>query len=632
MERWCCVESKTFVFSVREGASVVRVEERRGRFSGRVLLGAQSCGWLLSTLESVLRFIGKDFVRSFRDGSKVFIVRRGGNSAGSFIEVAAYALGGLKGIIYIPEGRNGWGWSRFLAELGKTRDFLSDSARKVLVRTGPSPVMERVHDNGAGTDAAIGSTSDKAPSFAEVLCSGPRRPEEEGEKQVQPEYLLGKDHHDRYAFDTVQGVRSFPILEAKSPAVFRGKSDYSFGEKSDGFQKFGRKDTFPSLLLWQSQLEKLKYEVDRALSSVREGLLLVGPGFKPNGDRRKKKKNRKKKKLRTCWVPKSKPNPRECSGSEPLAVSGSGGQESALEGASTSDGLCLPPTTITSSENTRVESASRPERGSRPVTLDADTREEKEAMGIARSAVQSEGCTEADGGVSAPLEIQALVSNSKLVELGPGPLINAGDTGFCQPLLCAGGQTVPALESLTSQPVSNNGSELPGSRLEVVPKIPEVPATVRMGSDSVLVVWAGYPSEVEAEDASITLFSPSGLGPTNGMKLIEPPEEEPAPLCCCPGDNFRGYSGKKSPMDFLKAVLEYSQSVGVTCDGYEGQLSAVFEAILAENDKKETGSSLKAGNKFLRELNRLSCSINYDARSGSSSQSRSKGRANGGIL
>jgi hypothetical protein len=266
-------------------------------------------------------------------------------------------------------------------------------------------------------------------------------------------------------------------------------------------------------------------------------------------------------------------------------------------------------------------------------------------MGIARSEVQPAGCTEANSGVSAPLEIQAPVCNPKLLELGPGPLINVGDTRMCPPLLCAGGQTVvPALENLTSQPAPSNGSELPGSRWEVVTKIPEAPATVRMGSDSVMVVWAGrssldplissgsFPSELEVEDASITLFSPSGLGSTNGMKLIEPPEEEPAPLCCCPGDNFRGFSGKKSPLDFLKAILEYSQSVGVTCEGYEGQLSAVFEAILAENDKKDTGSSLKAGNKFNRELNRLSCSINYDARSGSSSQSRCKGRAIGGIL
>jgi hypothetical protein len=72
--------------------------------------------------------------------------------------------------------------------------------------------------------------------------------------------------------------------------------------------------------------------------------------------------------------------------------------------------------------------------------------------------------------------------------------------------------------------------------------------------------------------------------------------------------------------------------VGIMCDGYEGKLSAVFEAILADNDKKETGSCSKLGNKFSRELNRLSSSINYDARSGSTSQSRCKGRALGGFL
>jgi hypothetical protein len=44
MERWCCVEAKSFVFMVVEGASVVRLEERRRNFSGLVLLGAQSVG------------------------------------------------------------------------------------------------------------------------------------------------------------------------------------------------------------------------------------------------------------------------------------------------------------------------------------------------------------------------------------------------------------------------------------------------------------------------------------------------------------------------------------------------------------------------------------------------------------
>jgi len=64
----------------------VRLEERRRNFSGLVLLGAQSVGWLVSTMESLLWYPGeKDFVRSFREGSKVLIVRRGGNAKWQFM-------------------------------------------------------------------------------------------------------------------------------------------------------------------------------------------------------------------------------------------------------------------------------------------------------------------------------------------------------------------------------------------------------------------------------------------------------------------------------------------------------------------------------------------------------------------
>jgi hypothetical protein len=644
MERWCCVEAKTFVFTVVEGASVVRVEERRRKSLGLVLLGAHSIGWLFSTLESVLRFSGKDFVRSFREGSKVIIVRRGGNAAGRFIEVAAYALGGLRGIIYIPEGWNGWGWSRFLAELGKVRDFLIESAGKDMVRLGPLPTKERVDGDGAITDAATDSKgSDSAPSYAEVLCTGSRRPEKERLKQDQPVHPLGKDHHERYVSENVKGVRRLPKSEVQLRAAVRGKSECSFGETNVGFQLIGGKDTLPSLLIWQSQLEKLKIDVDRALSSVREGLLLVGPGYKPNGDRRKRKKNRKKKYRRTRWVPKTPmPNPSGPTADlvalpavRPTSALGSGGQEKVPESVVSSDGTGHPPLTITFSENLLDESVSRTEWGSRPEIIAVAVREEREEMGLARSMGPIVGSTEADGGVSSPLEIQAPV-----MELGTGSVINAVDTVFSPPLLYAGGShVVPAPESVTSQLDSSDRSELPVSILEVLPKVPLVPASALMDSENVLVVWAGRspldspvpsgisPSVTMCENAPITLFPPSGLGHTNGLELVVLPEEVPSPLCCCPSENLRGFSGKKSSKDFLTAILEYSHSVGVTCDGYEGQLSAVFEAILAENDKKESGSCLKVGNKYTRELNKLSCSINYDSRSGSTSQSRCKGRA-----
>jgi hypothetical protein len=116
----------------------------------------------------------------------------------------------------------------------------------------------------------------------------------------------------------------------------------------------------------------------------------------------------------------------------------------------------------------------------------------------------------------------------------------------------------------------------------------------------------------------------SGLGLRNGLELVLIPEEEPSPLSCCPIDKVRGFSGKKSSGGFLKAVLEYSHSVGITCDGYEGPLSAMFEAIIASNDKKEAGPSSILGIKGTRELNRLFCSINYDAYSGGTSRGRCK--------
>jgi hypothetical protein len=41
----------------------------------------------------------------------VFIVRRGGNRVGRFLEVAVYAVGGRRGFLMLPEGHEGWGWS-----------------------------------------------------------------------------------------------------------------------------------------------------------------------------------------------------------------------------------------------------------------------------------------------------------------------------------------------------------------------------------------------------------------------------------------------------------------------------------------------------------------------------------------
>jgi len=110
------------------------------------------------------------------------------------------------------------------------------------------------------------------------------------------------------------------------------------------------------------------------------------------------------------------------------------------------------------------------------------------------------------------------------------------------------------------------------------------------------------------------------------------PEEEPTPLSCCPADNLGGKSGKRSSDWVLHLVQEFSHLVGLSCEGFEGRLWALFEDIVARNDEKEESPSMKLGNKGTREVNRLACSINYDAHCGSASRGKSKGRVCRGLL
>jgi hypothetical protein len=55
-EKSFIVESKTFIFSVLDGASVLRVKEKRKSFLGKLILSTQCFEWLASTFEILLGF------------------------------------------------------------------------------------------------------------------------------------------------------------------------------------------------------------------------------------------------------------------------------------------------------------------------------------------------------------------------------------------------------------------------------------------------------------------------------------------------------------------------------------------------------------------------------------------------
>jgi len=93
IESWFFVETKSFIFSV---------VKKRNDFSRVVLLGARCVAWLLSMVEEVLRNPG---------------------SFGQFLEVAVYTVGGQRGMILFPEGRDGRSWGRVFGELSKALAF-----------------------------------------------------------------------------------------------------------------------------------------------------------------------------------------------------------------------------------------------------------------------------------------------------------------------------------------------------------------------------------------------------------------------------------------------------------------------------------------------------------------------------
>ena len=116
------VESKTFEFSVEEGGSyfMLRIYERFKDSLWSVFLGKESVKRLLTNVEELISNIPpRNFARTFRDGSKVFILQLGSNAHGSFLMISKLLHGCRKGSIIVLEGKLGSGWRGFGFHLRK---------------------------------------------------------------------------------------------------------------------------------------------------------------------------------------------------------------------------------------------------------------------------------------------------------------------------------------------------------------------------------------------------------------------------------------------------------------------------------------------------------------------------------
>jgi hypothetical protein len=109
------------------------------------------------------------------------------------------------------------------------------------------------------------------------------------------------------------------------------------------------------------------------------------------------------------------------------------------------------------------------------------------------------------------------------------------------------------------------------------------------------------------------------------------PQEEPfacEPLVCCAPEEFINpeCSGSSASSLVLQKVDDFCHCVGLSCDGFKGDLMELLAAIERIIARKSLLSNSKSAIGGKSELKRLSCSINYDSTGGSSSRSRVKRR------
>jgi hypothetical protein len=209
---------------------------------------------------------------------------------------------------------------------------------------------------------------------------------------------------------------------------------------------------------------------------------------------------------------------------------------------------------------------------------------------------------------------------------GLGLSMGCTPKGVTKPLESVTGPEMPelCLGRLTGgSEISQPSDEQPGWELAVAPDLEasgfSVAAEVVDSMEPLLNQSVGLYCSGE-------VFPSSSLGSLYSSCLDLDFSEDPSPLICCPVNKTRRKSGAQSSEWVLKFAMIFSHLVGVSCDGYEGKLSALFEEIIANNSEKTFGSSSRASKKGMRELNNLFSSVNYDAHSGGTSRGRDKAR------
>jgi hypothetical protein len=112
------VESKEFKFSIKDGSSVLTIQEKRRGVQRAVNLRKKEQVWLARIFSEL---VAVEDSRVFSDqtapGHPRVLAQKCGNRNGRFLVLEEYNDRGRCGSIFVPEGRDRQGWNRFIEEL-----------------------------------------------------------------------------------------------------------------------------------------------------------------------------------------------------------------------------------------------------------------------------------------------------------------------------------------------------------------------------------------------------------------------------------------------------------------------------------------------------------------------------------
>ncbi|KAE7995727.1 hypothetical protein FH972_000497 [Carpinus fangiana] len=182
-------------------------------------------------------------------------------------------------------------------------------------------------------------------------------------------------------------------------------------------------------------------------------------------------------------------------------------------------------------------------------------------------------------------------------------------------------------------PVMQTGSEDKGENLTGSPVFVTEGKSIRQDDE----MDANRESFCAASQQAVEVCVPSTHSVT-GMELIQFDDEEVVdcePLDVQMGDTMKGEElNKKEACEWVvERMKDFCHVVGLSLEGHEEELMAMFRAIEADRNKKTSPFVVDVAvehtttiSKSKRELQHLSCSINYDGKKGVATKAKGKGQ------